>query len=134
MISLNAQPLCLSQYSVAKNAQNSVVYMVGTDFHWLKKAYGICSCVLLFVGNKVTRFQNHTKRLTQEPWTMPSGFFILMGTSVHNMHFPLRQSSLLIFQILLWVMLPFGSSLCLIYFFESIIQYLFVEETSERMK
>ena len=34
MMSLAAQPLCLSQYPVTKNAQNSAVCMEGTEFHW----------------------------------------------------------------------------------------------------
>lgn len=53
--------MSLSQYPVAKNAQNSVLYMVGTEFHWLKEACSICSHVVLFLGNEVNRFQNYKK-------------------------------------------------------------------------
>jgi len=48
MMSLAAQPLCLSQYPVTKNAQNSAVCMEGMEFQWPKEAYGKCSSVFFY--------------------------------------------------------------------------------------
>ena len=96
-----------------------------TELHWPKEAYGKCSSIFFILRHKATRFQNHTERLTQEPWTRPSGSFTGMGTLAHNVFFRLRYSFTLVFQILRYMTLRdatcFGSTLCLIYFFESIM-------------
>lgn len=106
-----------------------------TELHWPKEAYGKCSSIFFILRHKATRFQNHTGRLTQEPWTRPSGSFTGMGTLVHNVFFWLRHSFTLVFQILRCVTLLFGSTLRLIYFLKaSCNPYLLNKQVKEWIK
>lgn len=62
----------------------------------------VCHIIL---WEKPTRLHKSTNRLSQELWTMSSDIFTGWGPQAHDMNFPLMQSFILIFQILLWVML-----------------------------
>lgn len=87
MRSLAAQPLCLSQYPVTKNAQNSAVCVEGTEFHWPKEAFGKCSSVFfLCFGTRPLGFKTIQKA---DPGAMNNAvrFLHWMGTLVQCVRF-----------------------------------------------